>query len=191
MDQNNKAISNRYGVAGKMISKFSLKDLFTVDEEQVNGYANKVCLMKEPKIILQNIYSRESGVKTFYDEKGLITAETVTNVIVNKIDPKYILAILNSKLMTFYLSQVVFNGSVLTMHTDKEYIGKIPVAIPHKKTVSKVVSLINRILEDSDNWKIELPKVDEVVYEIYGINNDDQRAIDQILFETMSQRSYW
>jgi adenine-specific DNA-methyltransferase len=119
----------------------------------LDGYANKISLMKRPKILLQNIYSRESGVKTFYDESGLITAETVTNVIVDKVDPKFILAILNSKLMTFYLSHVVFNGSVLTMHTDREYIGKIPVVFPDEKTISKIVALINGILKDSENWE--------------------------------------
>jgi tRNA1(Val) A37 N6-methylase TrmN6 len=190
LNQNSKTMSGRYGVAGKMIAKFSLKDVFPIGND-LEGYVNKISLMKKPKILLQNIYSRESGVKTFYDESGLITAETVTNIIVDKVNPKFILAILNSKLMTFYLSHVVFNGSVLTMHTDREYIGKIPVVFPDKKTISKIVALISGILEDSENWKTEMTKVDNIIYEIYGIDKDDQLAIDKLLFDTMSQRSYW
>jgi hypothetical protein len=36
-----------------------------------------------------------------------------------------------------------------------------------------------------------MTKVDNLIYETYGIDRDDQLAIDKLLFDTMSQRSYW
>ncbi|UTW70781.1 hypothetical protein KHA80_08055 [Anaerobacillus sp. HL2] len=70
------------------------------------------------------IFSSEAGLICAYDNKGVLTNETVTNIIIeNDRRAKYILGLLNSKLGNYFLIFGSYNCSKMTMHTDKEYVG--------------------------------------------------------------------
>lgn len=84
------------------------------------------------RIALKNISSSVIKVEaTLLDDK-CITLDTINSIVLSEINNypyDYVLAYLNSKISNWYMKWVVFNRSVLTMHFDADYIGRIPIPI--------------------------------------------------------------
>ncbi|MGC8691340.1 MAG: TaqI-like C-terminal specificity domain-containing protein, partial [Caldisericum sp.] len=179
-------------IKGKDISKLHLKSLTILEKPLYKS--SELSRIKKPKIVLQNIYSSESGLISYLDKQGLPTAETVTNIIIN--DERklaYVYALLNSKLMNFYLSQVVFSGSRLTMHMDSYYLRQLPLLwYPTIEETAKLVALGKEpSSNNSDEVKSTLKEIDKFVYKLYGMNDDKRRIIEDIMEKTLSHKSVW
>lgn len=170
-------------IKGKDISKLKYNiNYFTSYERTIDRK------FKDEKIILQNIFSSEAGLIAAKDLNGYINFDTVTNIVVNdkKIDIDFILTLLNSKLINFFLIYSLFNKSKLTMHTDKFYLGKIPIAIPRKKELAQLKKIIAQL---TINYNPQLQiKLDKIVYSIYRINKLEQEVIDKELRSIMSPK---
>jgi len=182
---------------GDSIDKYKIKYTLYADinkiKEKFNAHLNKLL---RPKIVLQNIFSSESGIKASYDEEGLVTLDTVTNILVDKIDPEFILALLNSKLINFFIIYVLYNKSVLTMHTDKAYMGKIPIIEPAPRIKREIIDLVNEIIrlkKLNKETKINnlYGEIDDKVYSLYKIKKEERELIENSLKEVMSKKTYW
>lgn len=178
-------------IKGNNISKFSYSNSFFVDVNKLGGNLSKIEEFKKEKIILQNIFSSEAGVISCIDEKGNLNFDTVTNIILKdtSLDLRYIFGLLNSKLINFYLLYAIYNKSKLTMHTDRVYLGKIPIKKTDKKTQKEIISIVTKI--NKNNSKNILPELDEKVYKLYGITKKEQDKIDLALKQIMSEKSLW
>ena len=97
------------------------------------------------RIIYQNVASSVPKIVAMFENNGRPTDDTVNNLILN--DDKYsyfdVLAILNSKLITFYLRYAIINNSTLTIHLDQSYVGQIPFKDPK----GRFNELVKKILE--------------------------------------------
>ena len=153
------------------------------------------------RVIYQNIASSVPKIVASLESNGLPTDDTINNLIIHdmSINNKYIMAILNSKLVTFYLRYALINCSLLTVHLDKPYLGKIPVKkIPKSqqkpliKLVDKMLSLNKRLNEIGDKKTDERAKIeeeikktdaeiDDLVYKIYGITEKEKKIIEESL----------
>ena len=184
--------SNKPIIKGKDISKFSCKTTRLIDSSWRNERIAKTKLMEKNKIILQNIFSSEAGIISCIDKKGRLNLDTVTNVILKNDSFKLecVFGILNSKLINFYLKYAIYNKSKLTMHTDKVYIGKLPILKPCKKTERGIIQLTEKLAKNENKKKI-LRLLDEKVYGLYGISEKEQQLIEEALKKTMSQKSFW
>ena len=61
-----------------------------------------------------------------------LTLDTINSVVFSgdhEYPHDYVLAFMNSKIANWYMKWVVFNRSVLTMHFDSDYIGRLPIPI--------------------------------------------------------------
>ena len=83
-----------------------------------------------------------------YDEKGLLNVDTVENTIVtnSKYDPKYVVALLNSKLVAWYAYTFIFNKAVRTMDLDDYYVGKIPIYPAEAEDQKRLVDMVDKML---------------------------------------------
>jgi tRNA1(Val) A37 N6-methylase TrmN6 len=190
-NRNSKIPSNAF-IRGKSISKLSLKELVTVDDSQVSR--SKILELCKPKIVTQNIYSSESGLISYLDMQGIPTTETVSNIIIDDLGKlAYVFALLNSKLMNFYLSQFVFSGSKLTMHVDKYYLLQLPLIwYPDKEETLELIKLVNGTDgSKTKNYKTQLKKIDELVYKLYKITDEQRKEIETIMNRTLSKKSIW
>jgi adenine-specific DNA-methyltransferase len=121
------------------------------------------------KILVQNLaYKIVATLNTDQD----ITNDTVNNleIKINDFLPEYLLAILNSRIMIFYLQNAITNKARLNIHMDKYYLGKIPIKkipISEQKTIKKMVNIII----DRPNVGIR-EKIEEKIMEIYKINKN-------------------
>lgn len=175
-------------IKGENISKLDYKINYFIEiEKLINN--EKVERLKGKKIILQNIFSRESGMISAIDTHGYLTFDTVTNIFLKNetINPYYILGLLNSKLINFYLIFALFNKSKFTMHTDKNYIGKLPIKIPVPRLQENVANIISN-LKKSKNYNNA--KLNEEVYNIYQIEKEEQEIINKNLLQVMSPKSF-
>lgn len=163
-------------ITGKDIRKFSFKNI------EVPKKGNKV--------FIQNIYSAEAGIIASFAGE-LEAAETVT--VFTDGDEKmcrYILGFLHSRLCNYYLLKFCFNNSKLTMHTDARYLKKLPL-VKDSKTFSKVISIVKsleKIDYMSKDWFEMLESLNNLIYKIYDIDENEKKYIDFQMKSIQSKR---
>ncbi len=118
------------------------------------------------------------------------------------VSPKYMLGLLNSRLLFTYLRSIsnIFRGGWITF--TKQYVGKLPIHPINfsnrreKARHDKMVALVDRMLEmnkkkhsgklapsELDCLERELAstdqQIDELVYELYGISDAERKIIEE------------
>src|SRR3989344_4308620 len=178
-------------IKGNDISKSSYSNGFFIDIDKLKSNSSKIDEFQKRKIILQNIFSSEAGIISSIDEKGNLNFDTVSNIILkdNSYQLDYIYGLLNSKLINFYLLYAVYNKSKLTMHTDKVYLGKIPIKKASKKIQKEIMDIVKKI--NKENLKEKLSELDKKVYKLYGMTKNEQYKVNFALKQIMSERSFW
>jgi hypothetical protein len=150
------------------------KGLLCVDRNDISRYyhnpssyiklfaktTEKIDLLKKPKIIAQRImaYTKvpvcKIEVKANYDKSGILTFETVENILVSKDrNPLFYLGILNSSFISFYLSRMVFTKYFETsMDFDEKYIHRIrfPISTPDQQ--APIISLVDAIIQKKKEY---------------------------------------
>ncbi|MEM4366779.1 MAG: TaqI-like C-terminal specificity domain-containing protein [Candidatus Anstonellales archaeon] len=113
------------------------------------------------------------------------------------LDIKYVLALLNSKMMSAYYLLVTLEKERVMAQTDIETLEKLPIKEIEKekqqpliKLVDKMLSLNKRLNEIGDKKTDERAKIeeeikktdaeiDELVYKIYGITEEEKKIIEE------------
>ena len=173
----------RFGIKyGLFINKNKLHSLY-------NGAANR---LKVNKVILQNLCSKEGGIFATICGPKEITLDTVTNIVSDRVNPKYILGLLNSKIANFFLLLIIFLKSNFTIHTDRQYIGKMPVALPDKRQEDEIIKIVDDVLRIKDNYSKEFfkeyDKLNKLFFKIYKLNKTETDIINRLLLEVMSKK---
>ena len=190
-------------LGGTNVEKYNIKE---GNKRKPNRYLarsdkriqQKTPIFKSGRIIYQNVVSSVPKIVATLEQNGLPTDDTINNVVLNDkdISPKWILAILNSNLMTFYLKYAIINCSILTVHLDKSYIGKIPIKkIPSAEQnnvgeiVDRIISLMSKLdtfgeKKTSETARLEgdinnnINKINQLVYKVYGITDEEKKCIE-------------
>ena len=169
-----------------------------------HGYIYKKNMEKQEfaKICVSRLVSR---IQAIFDEKGEFYLD---NVDVGGVTLKdgtrenclYILALLNSNLLTYYLKKIStpFRGGFYSCN--KQYLSQLPIKFPtsssEKSRHDELVALADKVLklhkglqitsENTDKWyslKREIEQTDrlinEKVYELYGITENERKLIEK------------
>ncbi len=154
----------------KSINAVSGKDLLKF------GYKNSVTPTKGRRIFIQNIYSSESGIIGAFGGE-LEAAETITIITDNNRETALsLLGLLHSRLVNLYLYKFCFNNSKLTMHTDSEYIRKIPIPKEWDYKSQKLVNLVEKIEKEkylSTKWLLLIEELNHIVNRMYNLSNKE------------------
>ena len=122
-------------------------------------------LIKNNSILIQNIVAHimnpvphikiiamPSSILDNKDEYILLnTVNQLENI--SNLDTKFILAILNSKLISWYVYIFIFGLAIRTMHFDNPVTSRIPMPVidlsnsSHKEVHDKIVVLVDNIIE--------------------------------------------
>lgn len=164
-------------VCGKNIRKFGYRDRKTPTEGN--------------RILIQNIYSTEAGVIAAFG--GTLEAGQTVTVLVprERRRCRYILGLLHSRLINFYLYKFCYNSSTLTMHTDAGYLGRIPYAKGNPQQSKELIRLTAEIENAeylSEQWRVKLEALNRLVYQIYRISEEDAAYIDASVQKIQSKR---
>ena len=165
-------------------------------------YEKNLASFRQPKILTQVLSSRSAFT---LDEKGEFYFVGGGNaggygIVLNEKHSKHyyaMLAILNSKLLEFYLKSIStpFRGGFYSY--GKRFIEKLPIAIPDRESGKKLeayakkqLSLNKRVLElknKNTDEKTRLEKeiqktesrIDQTVCKIYGLTKDEIRIVEE------------
>lgn len=188
---NSKDISNNYDakkervLRGDSLDKFAIKYFIYANTDFLKSkFGSKYKKLKQNKIVLQNIFSSESGIISTYDNNGVITLDTVTNIFVDR--PLYILGLLNSNVVNFFMIYTVYNKSFFTMHTDKTYLGKIPIpdaSINEQKEIESIVKDIIECKKSGNVAKLDIlySSLNNKIYKIYELSNEETSTVIESL----------
>jgi len=195
-------------VRGKNIDRYELTwptDQYIKYEPEHLHRARPLWVHEAPlKLITQRIGGGAYPLRVALDEdKHYIFAST--NAILFKDDikyeeikynPRYILAVLNSKLLNAYYLMNFSNRSSFTVNISKTFLGSLPIKITSEKQQQLIVFLVNLIIYLHENH----PKEDEIIeffdkkildsliFELYFRNQDDLKLFEA--FSNLIQKNY-
>ncbi|WP_288621878.1 N-6 DNA methylase [uncultured Brachyspira sp.] len=198
-------------LGGKHINRYYYPNI-------IKGYlekkyiVNNKGLIKNNSILVQNIVAHimnptphikiiamPSSILDNKDEYILLnTVNQLENI--SNLDTKFILAILNSKLISWYVYIFIFGLAIRTMHFDNPVTSRIPMPVidlsnsSHKEVHDKIVVLVDNIIEL--NKKVNTEKnpnslnminrqilacekqLDNLIFSIYNLNDEEKKIIE-------------
>lgn len=177
-------------IKGANISKLNLKISYYIKLEALNKGIGKIGKIKTKKIVLQNIFSSEAGLISALDNCGYLTFDTVTNIVpkTEEVNIKYLLALMNSKLINFYLIYALFNKSKLTMHADQDYMSKLPIVETDNRLQLRIAEMITSITKTKT--KDIVSELDDLIFSLYKITEREKLLINQSLYSIMSPKHF-
>ncbi len=123
---------------------------------------------------------RTEGKKFTFTEERLYGTANLFFIKSNRVNLKYITALLNSRLMYFYMSErLKHTGDLLQI--DKNQFMKIPLFVPEK--LQKFETLVNKILvlkkqnPQADTRGLE-NEIDQLVYQLYDLTSAEIALIE-------------
>ena len=150
-------------------------------------------MFQKPRIIAQDIVAHIKNPKPHIklmaaiDRSGSwLNVNTVTNIISSGYPLEYLCGILNSRLISWYAYDFIYNRSIRTMHFRRGYADQIPIRRvdmddPHDKLmyeqltayVDEIIALHNDETPTENEIAALDEKIDELVYKLYGITHAD------------------
>jgi hypothetical protein len=131
-----------------------------------------------PKVVVQKIKRYPWAA---YDLKNRITTQNVYNLhlvkgLAHQTDLLYyILAILNSRLMTWYYESQFNLGSKFTNAISIRNLKRLPIKNPNsnKKLFSEIVEIVKTLItsEETSSRQSQIENLDLLIFELYGLEN--------------------
>ncbi len=131
---------------------------------------------------------RKCARPTFvYTDREAYVMMAVNVIRTNRFNLKYLVGILNSTLITFWLrNRGKMQGT--NYQIDKEPLMAIPIAMARKAEQDELVSLVTAVMKAASNGDDLRTReceeqIDRLVYRIYGLTADDVELIEKALSE--------
>ena len=119
-------------------------------------------------------------LECYYDDGKCLAGKSTVIVYNSKMDLKYIIGILNSKLMTrFY--QIYFNSLSLAggfYRIGAPQIKELPIAETNEVYKEELIELVENKIEMPFDNEID-KKIDKLVYKIYGLNDAEIGILEE------------
>ncbi|BCD67555.1 N-6 DNA methylase [Nitratiruptor sp. YY09-18] len=132
--------------------------------------------MKGPKIVWEK---RTKGRSFTYTEEPFYGSANLFFIKSNRVDLKFLTALLNSKLFYFYMHErLKHNGDLLQI--DKNQFMKIPLYVP--KNMSEFDEIVDAIIQKKkageDTKELE-DKIDAMIYDLYNLTQEEKELIEK------------
>ncbi|MDI6033347.1 TaqI-like C-terminal specificity domain-containing protein [Flavobacterium sp. LB2P84] len=128
-----------------------------------------------PKIVWGEISDKS---KFAYDSDSIYTEATTFLMTGNNL--KYLLAMLNSKLLEWYFNQIGTATGVGTNRWKKYTIELLPIVVPNKETIEIIENHINSIIANKNFGKSIEEILNNIVFELYGLSKEESLYINNI-----------
>jgi type I restriction-modification system DNA methylase subunit len=149
---------------------------------------------EKPKIIWGNLATRSSFS---FDEKNGFYVNAPACILPT--NSKYVLGILNSKLISYFLKSICAERRGGFIEQKPVYVSQVPIKKPTETQESDMIKLVEKMLQlnekllkigdkltderariDKEITNID-PQIDDLVYTIYGITEDEKKIIEENL----------
>jgi adenine-specific DNA-methyltransferase len=150
--------------------------------------AENVKVFLKPKVITQVIVSHVENpyphlkIIACFDAEGI----AITNTLMafetdNDIHPKFLLAYLNSKFISWYAYNFIYSQAIRTMHFYDFYIQQIPIPKIKLSNQELFITIVEQILtakaQGKDTTALE-EEIDLLVYKLYDLTYEEVKVID-------------
>jgi len=193
---------------GEDFSRYRILRRHYIDSNREGILFKSAGIYKSPKLIMMAV--SPTFIIAFDESENVILTKNNYSIRIRKevdINPKYILAILNSKLYHFYQDSLYTLGAEYTIFISQEYLKEVRILDPSNfsatqkirysnliETVDKMLSLNNRLNDISDKKTDERVRIeeeikkrdneiDELVYAVHNITEEDKKIIEVSLKE--------
>ncbi|MCM1399372.1 MAG: Eco57I restriction-modification methylase domain-containing protein [Clostridium sp.] len=152
-----------------------------VKREDLKEISEKRLLESDAEKII--IGGMTKTLECFYDS-GEYLAGKSTTIVYGCEHLKYITAVLNSKLMSFFY-RIFYNSMSLAggfFRIGAPQIKKLPIAITDDKKIIEIEIYVDKLLCDNiefDERQAILEKIDDMVYDIYGLTEKEKNIVEQ------------
>jgi len=190
-------------IKGTNIMRYGVKSTYFIPNKLRNKSSKKLDLiLKQPKIGIQRLVSSKTRIVATRIDSNLITISTIENIFLKPDCPyeiDFIVGILNSELITYYIIDHVFMRSKLTTSLDKEYVRLLPIPNISKIEQNELIKIVKKLkeivkdgiingnmvndIEESNEFKKEENKLNEKIYQYYGLNNTEISIIKERIKE--------
>ena len=149
---------------------------------------------EKPKIMLPDIAKKTEAT---YDNKGYYCVNTAYII---PVDNKFLLGVLNSKLITYYYSKITSSIRGGYFRFIRQYLEKIPISKKRNPEIVKCVEDLLHLNKDlhtstltTQRQQIQRAidhaerKIDELVYELYGLSEEEVRIIEEATSKTKKE----
>ena len=180
-------------IAGRCINRYSIKfenKYVKYDYDDIAHFKDK-SIYESEKILVRRI---GSSITAVWDKDGYYNVCDVYNLLsTNNSNLKYVLGVLNSKLISFYLDVQFKNAKKLFPKIPIKYLNKLPIITTpkHDKMVQLVESMLDlnkRVHADgiSTHEKKILQKqititdkqIDQLVYDLYDLTEEEIKIVE-------------
>ena len=199
-------------LGGKNISRYLFPDnsnKFILESDIVDDKA----YIKENSILAQRIVSytdipkpsviiRAISSNIINDKIKYVIVDTINQLTnISNLNTNFILAIVNSKLISWYTYRFIYARALMTMQFDNPVTSRIPMPSidlenkKHKELHDKIVNFVEHIIElknkindvknPNENKVIQRKidaiekNIDEIVYKLYNLNDSEIKVIEE------------
>jgi type I restriction-modification system DNA methylase subunit len=150
-------------------------------------------IFETPKILIQRITGGEKPIKAVFDDQSFYNKESIINLILisgDEAEYKYIVGLLNSRLVNWFYKTSYTNESKLTVNLSKEYLSEIPVKpinFLNQKDLIKTVDKLIEFIKEKDSWNNEIKiaqvkeyerQINQMVYKLYGLTEEEIKIVE-------------
>lgn len=138
----------------------------------------------EKRILIREITNPR--IMACYTEEEYYNTPSIINIINFKyVSPYYILAIINSSLMTYYHNKISpkANKGLFPKILVKD-VRNLPIRLcKDKKLMNRLIFLCKIMMNETNQISLSNidNKIDEIIYDIYEIENDERKAINKFI----------
>jgi len=189
---------------GREIHRYKFKtEYFIKNKDIVQSY-----YVKGEKLFFQRIVSRQGSILIAnyrdarivgtYCKDDYYADKTVTMIWDSKINLKYLLGLLNSRLISWFAHRYLWNRSQLTMEFMYEYARNFPIRVANsEEKIKDIVTQVDRMLvlnkrlseiadkKTSESAKLEEEikktdnEIDQLVYDLYGLTKKEIAIVEE------------
>lgn len=159
-------------LVGKDVNRFKINfsgHYFIYDKSELQQVAPKDYYLAPEKLLYKFISSK---LIFAYDTQSYFMLNNINGVIpkIQEMRPRYILALLNSKLLQYYYSSTFFTVKVL-----KGNLEKLPLKVVSEQRqleLEKIVQDVEKAKNDSE-FRKHTSILDEAIYSFYGLDGEE------------------
>ena len=172
-------------LTGAQVLRYSITDtpsqgeVYYLERKFQNFSAKRANEIQNPRIVLQRITGVDSKIRIIatYSENCYLCANSTNYIVPDRnVDSLYLLGVLNSKLINFFVKQTSTNTNITS-----KVIASFPVIISNKEveaTISKFVADILYAKQKGHDTSTLESEIDHLVYRLYGLTYDEVLIVD-------------
>jgi hypothetical protein len=185
-------------LGGKALGRFEIRENYVEAAGAEILLEPGIARLQAPKIVAQNIVAHITRpvphlrIIAAFDPLGTITLDTVNNIYItdSNIPWEAVLALLNSKLASWFAHRFIYNQAIRTMHFDGEYAGRLPWPELSASAIKECQTLVGHAMQarsEARNDFIQYDKqLDALIYKAFALESDEIELIESTTFHGAS-----